>query len=86
MNRMHSTADVREAGRSPTFESYSDVERHIARANSLRAEVTAQMRRRLPEYGRRAVHPRGQVAAAAADIRCSDALQRSHARRYRDRA
>jgi uncharacterized protein YjiS (DUF1127 family) len=40
---MHSTADVREAGRSPTFESYSDVERHIARANSLRAEVTAQM-------------------------------------------
>ena len=43
MNRMHSTADVREAGRSPTFESYSDVERHIARANSLRAEVTAQM-------------------------------------------
>ena len=43
MNRMRSTFDVEETGRSPAFESYSDVERHIARANSLRAQLTAQM-------------------------------------------
>jgi|SRR5918995_1977027 uncharacterized protein YjiS (DUF1127 family) len=43
MNRMRSTFDVEGTGPSPAFESYSDVERHIARAHRLRAEVTAQM-------------------------------------------
>jgi uncharacterized protein YjiS (DUF1127 family) len=43
MNRMRSTFEVGGTGRSPTFESYVDVERHIARAHRLRAEVTARM-------------------------------------------
>ena len=43
MNRMRSTFDGGGTGRSPTFESHPDLERHIARAHRLRAEVTARM-------------------------------------------
>jgi uncharacterized protein YjiS (DUF1127 family) len=43
MNRMRSTFEVGGTGRSPTFESHPDLERHIARAHRLRAEVTARM-------------------------------------------
>jgi uncharacterized protein YjiS (DUF1127 family) len=39
---MHSAFD-RGTGRSPAFDSYADVERHIARAHRLRAEVSAEM-------------------------------------------
>jgi hypothetical protein len=43
MNRMRSTFDGGGIERSPALESYADVERHIARAHRLRAEVIAQM-------------------------------------------
>jgi uncharacterized protein YjiS (DUF1127 family) len=43
MNRMGSTFEVGGTGRSPAFETYADVERHIARAHRLRGEVTAQL-------------------------------------------
>lgn len=43
MNRMRSAFDLEETGRSPGFESNTDVEWHIARAHRLRAEVTARM-------------------------------------------
>ena len=43
MNRMRSAFDLEGTGRSPGFESNTDVEWHIARAHRLRAEVTARM-------------------------------------------
>ena len=43
MNRMHSALDRGGTGRPPAFESYADVEDHIARAHRMRAEATAQM-------------------------------------------